>query len=92
MTGRVHILSKPQEHPRHQRCMDLLGNDDTLVLTEAGLQLLERSSPLDGIHAGSVIALVETVPETLNIPEGVEVLGHATFVERLLTEHQPVFW
>ncbi|MGM0451353.1 MAG: hypothetical protein ACQERE_11010 [Pseudomonadota bacterium] len=72
--------------------MTLLDTDDTLVLTEAGLRLAETPSLLDGSHAGRVIALVEDAPETLKTLEGIEVLDHATFVEKILTKHQPVFW
>lgn len=91
MTGRVHILSRPLEHPRHQRCINILDSDDTLVLTEAALGLLERPSPLENVRAGSIIALEETL-ETLSLPEGVDFMDHATFVDRVLTRHQPVFW
>ena len=91
MTGRIHILSKPPEHARHKRCLDLLGNKDTLVLSEAALLLLERKNPLEDVKAGWVIAITET-PAMLSLPEGVQAMSHAAFVEQLLTRHQPVFW
>lgn len=91
MTGRIHLLSKPPEHPRHQRCTELLDHEDTLVLTEGALNLLDRPSPFHGISAGRVIALGETL-ETQDLPQGVEPMDHATFVDRILAQHQPVFW
>ena len=91
MTGRVHVLSKPPEHARHKRCLKLLDPEDTLVLTEAGLQLLAKPDPMEGINAGWVVALTEP-PETLTRPDNVGFMDHATFVEKLLARHQPVFW
>ncbi len=91
MTGRVHVMSRPPQHVRHRRCLALIGPEDTLVLSEAGLQRLAETDPLVGINTGRVIALTE-VPDTLNPPDGVDLMDHRTFVEQLLTRHQPVFW
>lgn len=91
MTGRVHVLSKPTDHPRHRRCLELLDSDDTLVLTEAALQRLTMPYPLNAIRAGSVLALEESA-KAGPWPEGVTGVDHATFVDQILTRHQPVFW
>ena len=91
MRGRVHVLARTPDHPRHQRCLAMLGPDDTLVLTAAALERLTQSAPLEGIQAGSILALTES-PEDLRLPPACAVITHADFVDQLLTVHQPVFW
>lgn len=90
MTGRFHILTKPPQHPRHRRCLKLLGRDDTLVLAEAALHLLTEAAPND-LNAGCVIALGDA-SEVPSLPDGVTHMNHTMFVDQILTQHQPVFW
>lgn len=44
----LHLLNKPPEHSRFQRCLDAVGTDDTLVLIEAAVTAvtLDRPWPL----------------------------------------------
>lgn len=91
MTGRVHVLAKAPDHPRHQRCLTMLGPWDTLVLTATALERLAHPEPLHGVRAGRVLALTES-PENLTLPPGCTAVTHAVFVEQVLTAHQPVFW
>jgi|GEM_PF-3850103 len=91
MTGRVHVLAKAPDHPRHQRCLKMLGARDTLVLTATALERLAHPEPLEGIQAGRILALTEA-PENLTLPPGCTAVTHAAFVEQVLTTHQPIFW
>ncbi|KAA8984567.1 hypothetical protein [Halospina sp. K52047b] len=91
MSGRIHVLARTPGHPRHHRCLAMLGPEDTLVLTAAALERLSQNEPLDGIQAGRIMALTES-PENLTLPPGCTALTHAAFVEQILTIHQPVFW
>ncbi|XOZ34224.1 hypothetical protein ACMDCT_03045 [Halomonadaceae bacterium KBTZ08] len=91
MTGRVHVLTKSPEHPRHERCLALLSPEDTLILTAAAIERLSPTEPVLPVNAGRVLVLAET-PEALPIPLAWEALDHAGFVERILRHHQPVFW
>ena len=91
MTGRVHVLTKSPDHPRHGRCLATLSPEDTLVLIAQALDRLAESSPLPPIKAGTVLALAESA-DSRALPEVCEAIDYATFVDRILTEQQPVFW
>lgn len=91
MTGRVHVLTKAPDHQRHERCLAMLCQADTLVLSAKALEQLAASTALPSIAAGRVLALAQA-PETLALPDGWEPLDHVAFVEHILSRHQPVFW
>lgn len=91
MTGRVHVLTKSPDDPRHERCLTILSPGDTLVLAARALDQLTRHSPLAPIEAGTVLALTESA-DSAALPAVCEAIDYAAFVDRILTEHQPVFW
>ena len=51
----LHLLNKPPEHGRFQRCLEAIGTDDTLVLIEAAVAAvtLDRPWPAQTLALGS---------------------------------------
>lgn len=41
----LHLLNKPPEHSRFQRCLDAIGAEDTLVLIEAAVSAVTLDRP-----------------------------------------------
>jgi len=44
----LHILNKPPEHPRHAVCLNAIGSEDGLLLTENGVLAVVKPLQVDG--------------------------------------------
>lgn len=87
----LHLLNKPPEHSRFQRCLEAVGTDDTLVLIEAAVTAvaLDRPWPDRTLALASDLSARGLVSE---LPDSIESVDAAGLVELTAETASIISW
>jgi len=95
MSARLHVINKPPEHPRFQRCMDAIADGDGLVLREAAVLALLQAEALPGTMFVAVHA-IERDMDALGIKTdpglSFQVVDYETFIDLVCDYESPIYW